>query len=150
LKVITAKTLKKEYNFRTQRKRPRFGSGESKILGQRFASRGLFGCVRPLLSDVFFITTYSTFITVYEDLMKISDVKLEMELGGVDEADIAEIVKLCESKGFANELLDEELQKRGYEKLFTVDYDDFDEYGDWEDDEYASVEKFPHKQHYRD
>ena len=82
--------------------------------------------------------------------MKVSDVILEMELGGVDEADIAEIVTLCESKGFGNELLDEELQKRGYGKLFTVDYDEFDDYGDWDDDEYASVEKFPHKPHYRD
>ncbi len=82
--------------------------------------------------------------------MKISDIRLEMELGGVDEADIAEIVALCNSKGLSNEMLDDELLKRGYERMFTVDYDMYDDYGDWEYDEFASVEKFPHKQHYRD
>ena len=82
--------------------------------------------------------------------MKISDAILEMELYGVDAADIAAIVDLCESKGFNSETVDDELIKRGYEKIFTVDYDAYDEYGSWEDDDYASVEKFPHKQHYRD
>jgi hypothetical protein len=82
--------------------------------------------------------------------MKISDAILEMELYGVDAADIAVIVSLCESKGFNSEMVDEELQKRGYEKIFTVDYDAYDEYDGWEDDEFASVEKFPHKPHYRD
>lgn len=83
--------------------------------------------------------------------MKISDIRLEMELGGVDEADIADIVALCTSKGLTNDMLDDELLKRGYDRLFTVDYDSFDDdYDDWEDDDYASIEKFPHKQHYRD
>lgn len=82
--------------------------------------------------------------------MKISDITLEMELNGVDEAVIADIVKLCENKGFNSEIIDDELQKRGYEKLFTVDYDAYDEYDDWEDDEYASIEKFPHKRSYID
>ncbi len=82
--------------------------------------------------------------------MKISDITLEMELNGVDEAVIADIVKLCENKGFNNEIIDDELQKRGYDKLFTVDYDAYDEYDDWEDDEYASIEKFPHKRSYID
>ena len=82
--------------------------------------------------------------------MKISDIRLEMELGGVDEADIAEIVALCNCKGLSNDMLDDELLKRGYERMFTVDYDMYDDYGDWELDEFASVEKFPHKQHYRD
>jgi hypothetical protein len=82
--------------------------------------------------------------------MKISDIVLEMELGGVDEADIAEIVKLCESRGFDSEIMDEELLKRGYDRIFTVDYDLYDSYDTWEDDEYASIEKFPHKQHYQE
>ncbi len=82
--------------------------------------------------------------------MKISDAVLEMELNGVDEANIAEIVKLCESKGFDSEMIDQELLNRGYEKIFTVDYDSYDEYDDWEDDEFASVEKFPNKKSYRD
>ena len=82
--------------------------------------------------------------------MKVSDVKLEMELGGVDEADIATIIQLCESKGLTTEMLDEELMKRGYERIFSVDYESYDEYNDWDDDDYMSIEKFPHKQNYRD
>lgn len=82
--------------------------------------------------------------------MKVSDLKLEMELAGVDEADIAEIVALNNEKGLSDEGLDQELVKRGYEKLFSVDYDAYDDYDDWEDDEYMSVEKFPHRQEYRD
>ncbi len=82
--------------------------------------------------------------------MKVSDMRLEMELAGVDEADIAEIVALNTGKGLSEEGIDKELVKRGYEKLFTVDYDAYDDYDDWEDDEYVSVEKFPHRQGYRD
>ena len=82
--------------------------------------------------------------------MKISDLVLEMELSGVDEADIAEIVTLCHAKGLNSEMIDEELVKRGYEKIFTVDYDGYEGYDDWEDDEYSTIEKFPHKQHYRE
>ena len=82
--------------------------------------------------------------------MKISDAILEMELGGVEADDIAAIVELCESRGLNVEVIDEELLKRGYEKIFTVDYDAYDEYDGWEDDEFASIEKFPHKPYYKD
>ncbi len=79
--------------------------------------------------------------------MKVSDIVLEMELGGVDSADMADIIELCESKGFNSEMIDDELLKRGYDKIFTVDYDEYDE---WGDDDYATVEKFPYRQDYRD
>ncbi|MCJ7766616.1 MAG: hypothetical protein MUP09_11865 [Thiovulaceae bacterium] len=83
--------------------------------------------------------------------MQISDVRLEMEMGGVDSADIAEIVELCNSRGMNSEMIDDELIKRGYEKIFTVDYDAYDNYDDWEDDDgYAPVQKFPHKQQYNE
>ncbi len=82
--------------------------------------------------------------------MKVSDIVLEMELGGVDAADIADIVTICKDKGFTTEILDEELLNRGYEKIFTVNYDDYDDYDEWQDDEYMSVEKFSHKQQYSD
>lgn len=81
--------------------------------------------------------------------MQISDLTLEMELAGVDSADMTEIVELCKSKGFNSETIDEELIKRGYEKIFTVDYDQYDDWQD-DDDEYASVERFPHRQNFRD
>ena len=79
--------------------------------------------------------------------MKISDVRLEMELDGVDEADIAEIVTMYDSQKLTDEMLDDELLKRGYERLFTTDYDEYDE---WNDDDCFSIEKFPYKHHYRD
>ena len=78
--------------------------------------------------------------------MNVSDAVFEMELAGVDTADIASIVALCESKGFNSDFIDEELLKRGYPKIFTIDYDEYDEF----DDEFFSIEKFPHKHQYID
>jgi outer membrane protein assembly factor BamA len=91
------------------------------------------------------------FCIIVEDKMKVSDIRLEMELANVDEADIAEIIKLHQSKALTLEMIDEELQKRGYSAVFSVDYDaysEYDDYDDW-DDEYASIEKFPHKHVYQ-
>jgi hypothetical protein len=82
--------------------------------------------------------------------MNVSDVVFEMELSGVDSADIADIVKLYGGRVISSELIDEELLNRGYPKIFTIDYDSYDEYGVWEDDEYNSTEKFPHKHLYED
>lgn len=82
--------------------------------------------------------------------MNVSDVVFEMELSGVDAADIADIVKLYEGKVMNSAAIDEELLKRGYPKIFTIDYDAYDEYDSWEDDEYSSIEKFSHKQQYSD
>ena len=79
--------------------------------------------------------------------MNVSDVVFEMELAGVDTADIASIVALCESKGFDSDFIDEAILKRGYPKIFTIDYDQYDGF---EDDEYISIEKFPHKNHFID
>lgn len=79
--------------------------------------------------------------------MKISDIRLELELAGVDEADIAEIVMMCKDKGVQLEAVDDALIKRGYDRIFDVDYDTYD---DWEDDALVSVERFPHKHHYID
>ncbi len=81
--------------------------------------------------------------------MEVSDIKLEMELGGVDSADMTEILELCNSKGFNSETIDDELTKRGYDKIFTVDYDDYDDWDD-DDDEYASIERFPYKKSFKD
>lgn len=81
--------------------------------------------------------------------MNVSDIVFEMELGGVDTADIADIVELYKSKALNSEMIDEELIKRGYPKIFTIDYDAYDDYNSW-DDELSSVEKFPHKHQYQD
>lgn len=82
--------------------------------------------------------------------MNISDVVFEMELSGVDAADIADIVELYNGKVIHNESIDEELLNRGYSKIFTVDYDSYDDYDSWEDSEYSSIEKFPYKKQYSD
>ncbi len=78
--------------------------------------------------------------------MNISDVVFEMELNGVDAGDIDSIVELCRDKGFNSELMDEELIKRGYPKIFSINYEEYDDF----DDDYFTVEKFPNKNLYRD
>jgi len=106
-----------------------------------------------LLDRTFSLAESFFYIYIIEVPMKVSDAILEMELGGVDEADIAEIVEMCNRKGLNVELIEEELLKRGYGRIFTADYDAYDEYNEyaeWEDDEYTSVEKFPYKPSYRE
>ena len=48
--------------------------------------------------------------------MKISDIKLEMELYGVDLEDITEILEICKAQGYDIQALDEELEKKGVMK----------------------------------
>lgn len=79
--------------------------------------------------------------------MNISDVIFEMELSGVDAHDIESIVELCKDNGFDSDFIDEELLKRGYPRVFNVDYEEYD---DFDDEGYFAVEKFPHKNQYRD
>ena len=59
--------------------------------------------------------------------MKVSDIRLEMELNGVDFEDITEILEICKPKAYDTQAVDEELQKRGYEPLFALDYEDDDD-----------------------
>lgn len=79
--------------------------------------------------------------------MTISEIELEMRINGVSEEDVAAIIAACKSKGFNSGIIDDELLSRGYDKIFSIDYDD--EESDWEED-FASIEKFPHKQRYAD
>ncbi|MFC2073279.1 hypothetical protein ACFLRS_00320 [Campylobacterota bacterium] len=69
--------------------------------------------------------------------MTIADIEFEMNINNVTEKDISEIIEICKKSGFILESIDDELQKRGYTKIFTVDYDDVnddDVYDDeWED-----------------
>lgn len=71
--------------------------------------------------------------------MTIADIEFEMNIHDVTEKDISEIIEICKKSGFSMESIDEELQKRGYSKIFTVDYDemsdeDYDE--DYDDEEW--------------
>ena len=69
--------------------------------------------------------------------MTIADIEFEMNINDVMEKDISEIIEICNKSGFSLENIDDELQSRGYAKIFTVDYDDmsdddvFDD--EWED-----------------
>ena len=81
--------------------------------------------------------------------MTISDIELEMKLNGVGEADIASIFAVCKTKGYGLSTLDDELEKRGYDKIFTVNYDDEEEEWD-DDDDFAPIERFPHKNRFDD
>lgn len=78
--------------------------------------------------------------------MKISELELEMELNGVDEADIAQIVELYKDKDITTSMIDRELVARGYSKIFSIDYDTYDD--EWEDEDI--VEKFPSKHSFID
>ena len=80
--------------------------------------------------------------------MKISDIKLEMELYGVDSEDITEILQLCKSNGYDTKFLDSELEKRGYEPIFNLNYDDDED--EFDDDDYEPIQKFSHKKNYID
>lgn len=99
------------------------------------------------MSNLFLFTEYSK-LYFLEDTVKIADIISEMELNGVDSADIADIIHICEQKGFSDESIDEELLKKGYNKIFTIDYDSYEEYAEWEDDDYQMVEKFPHRRQF--
>ena len=56
--------------------------------------------------------------------MTIADIVFEMNINDVMEKDISEIIEICSKSGFSLENIDDELQGRGYSKIFTVDYDD--------------------------
>jgi hypothetical protein len=80
--------------------------------------------------------------------MTVSDIELEMQLNGVDEADVASILAACNAKGYAPETLDDELEKRGYERIFTFDFDAEDDWDD--DDDFEPIERFPLKHRFDD
>ena len=68
--------------------------------------------------------------------MTIDEIRFEMSLNEVKPSDIEEIIEECKHSGFSPEDLDEALQQRGYPKIFTIDYDEFDTYDEdaWDDD----------------
>lgn len=68
--------------------------------------------------------------------MTIDEIKLEMNINDVKPSDIEEIISECTQSGFSPEDIDEALQKRGYPKIFTIDYDELDTYDEdaWDDD----------------
>ena len=81
--------------------------------------------------------------------MNLVDIKMEMQLGGVADKDIKAILDLCKTEGYSSEFMDNELIKRGYDRIFTINYDDYNDFDDW-DNEFSAIEPFPHKKRYKD
>ena len=70
--------------------------------------------------------------------MTIEEIRFEMNINDVDPKDAEEIIEECTHSGFSPEHMDEELQKRGYAKIFTVNYEDLDTY---DEDEWDDIEE---------
>ncbi|MDM5271714.1 hypothetical protein PGH07_05965 [Sulfurovum sp. zt1-1] len=68
--------------------------------------------------------------------MTIDEIRFEMSINEVKPNDIEEIIEECIHSGFSPEDMDTALQKRGYPKIFTIDYDELDMYDEdaWDDD----------------
>lgn len=68
--------------------------------------------------------------------MTIDEIRFEMRINDVKESDIEEIIEECRHSGFSSEDIDQALQKRGYPKIFTIDYDALDTYDEdvWDED----------------
>lgn len=80
--------------------------------------------------------------------MTLNDIRLDLKYYGVNPSDAEEIINACKKRGFSPEILDEELELRGYDKLFTIEYDDYvDDYDDYEEENF---EKIPRKTYWED
>lgn len=71
--------------------------------------------------------------------MTIKDLEYALWLNGVTPKDTEYILDLSKKNGVLSELVDNELEKLGYDKIFDIE-DDF-----VEDEDYDYVERFPHK-----
>lgn len=69
--------------------------------------------------------------------MTIDEIRFEMSINDVKPKDIDEIIEECTHSGFSPDHMDEELQKRGYQKIFTVDYEAMDTY---DEDEWSDID----------
>lgn len=72
--------------------------------------------------------------------MKFANLANEMRANSVEEDAINSIEESCKKHRYSPESIDAELVKLGYEKIFTIDYEDFEDF-----DEYPTNEKIYHK-----
>ncbi|PLY14058.1 hypothetical protein CVO_01765 [Sulfurimonas sp. CVO] len=74
--------------------------------------------------------------------MTFKDLEFALELNGVMKEDIDYILDFSKKNGIDIELLDDELNKMGYERVLENEFDD-----SWDDDEddYDHIEKFPNR-----
>ncbi|DAB34578.1 MAG TPA: hypothetical protein CFH82_04445 [Sulfurospirillum sp. UBA12182] len=64
----------------------------------------------------------------------------ELRANDVKEEDIELIISRVKNR-LSERNLDIELQKLGYPKIFTVDYDDLDEFDDYDSDDFEYMKK---------
>jgi hypothetical protein len=72
--------------------------------------------------------------------MTFKDLEFVLELNGVMRKDIDYILDFSRQNGIDRELIDDELNNLGYERIIENEFDD-----SWDDEDYGHVEKFPHR-----
>ena len=55
--------------------------------------------------------------------MTVNEAILEMRYSGIPEEDIEAIIEVCKTKGLKPQVIDKELERRGLEKVFELEYD---------------------------
>ncbi len=75
--------------------------------------------------------------------MTANEAVLEMRYSGIPEEDIEAILDACKKKGITPQNIDQELEKRGLDKVFEFDYDASES---WYDQNSAASHKAPAKQ----
>lgn len=80
--------------------------------------------------------------------MRIPDIINKMRAKNILEEDIQAIVKKFRKSNFSEEDIDNELLRLGYEKIFTADFENFDDYEDYYDDLEDNDEYIVRKKNY--
>lgn len=75
--------------------------------------------------------------------MTVNEAILEMRYGGIPEEDIEEIMEICKKKGVSPQNIDIELEARGFDKVFSFEYD---EYESWYEGQSQMAAKVPSKE----
>ncbi len=76
--------------------------------------------------------------------MTANEAVLEMRYSGIPEEDIEEILEVCKKKGLTPQNIDEELEKKGLDKVFEFEYDASESW--FESGANAPAHKVPGKQ----
>ena len=75
--------------------------------------------------------------------MTVNEAVLEMRYSGIPEEDIEDIMEICKKKGLSPQNIDIELEARGFDKVFSFEYD---EYESWYEGQSQPSHKAPAKE----
>ena len=78
--------------------------------------------------------------------MTANEAVLEMRYGGISEEDIEEILEVCKKRGLTPQNIDQELEKKGLDKIFEFEYDASESWYDAGGSGAAASHKAPSKQ----